>query len=130
MLSFLYVYSDHSILECYNLFSGVELSMRSFFVISLQFFINLIRRKYFRIQACMNTGSFLPSITKIFEKRLYEHLSDIMKDKLSPFLCGFRKQHSTQHALIHITEKWMTLELLWLSLWTHLKHTTAFLLIS
>ena len=34
MLSFLYVYSDHSILECYNLFSGVELSMRSFFVIS------------------------------------------------------------------------------------------------
>ena len=34
MLSFLYVYSDHSILECYNLFSGVELSMRSFFVIA------------------------------------------------------------------------------------------------
>ena len=34
VLSFLYVYSDHSILECYNLFSGVELSMRSFFVIS------------------------------------------------------------------------------------------------
>ena len=33
MLSFLYVYSDHSILECYNLFSVVELSMRSFFVI-------------------------------------------------------------------------------------------------
>ena len=33
MLSFLYVYSDHSILECYNLFSGVELSMRSFSVI-------------------------------------------------------------------------------------------------
>ena len=33
MLSFLYVYSHHSILECYNLFSGVELSMRSFFVI-------------------------------------------------------------------------------------------------
>ena len=38
MLSFLYVYSDHSILECYNLFSGVELSMRSFFVI----YINLL----------------------------------------------------------------------------------------
>ena len=34
MLSFVYVYSDHSILECYNLFSGVKLSMRSFFVIS------------------------------------------------------------------------------------------------
>ena len=33
MLSFLYVSGGHSILECYNLFSGVELSMRSFFVI-------------------------------------------------------------------------------------------------
>ena len=33
MLSFLDVYSHHSILECYNLFSGVKLSMRSFFVI-------------------------------------------------------------------------------------------------
>ena len=39
MLSFLYVYSDHSILECYNLFSGVELSMRSFFVISTQWLV-------------------------------------------------------------------------------------------
>ena len=29
-----------------------------------------------------------------------------MKDKLSPFLCGFRKQHSTQHALICIIEQW------------------------
>ena len=36
MLSVLYVYSDHSILECYNLFSGVELTMRSFFVISAE----------------------------------------------------------------------------------------------
>ena len=35
-MNFLYVYSDHSILECYNLFSGVELSMRSFFVIYLE----------------------------------------------------------------------------------------------
>ena len=35
MLSFLYVYSDHSILECYNLFSGVELSMRSFLLLLL-----------------------------------------------------------------------------------------------
>ena len=31
-------------------------------IISLQFFINLIRRKYFRIQASMNTGSDFNSI--------------------------------------------------------------------
>ena len=42
MLSFLYVYSDHSILECYNLFSGVELSMRSFFVIIALLLIELV----------------------------------------------------------------------------------------
>ena len=46
MLSFLYVYSDHSILECYDLFSGVELSMRSFFVISN---MSLSSSKPFRI---------------------------------------------------------------------------------
>ena len=50
--------------------------------------------------------SVLPSISKIFEKLLYEQLPDFMKDKLSPFLCGSRKQHSTQHALIRIVEKW------------------------
>ena len=38
--------------------------------------------------------SVLPSISKIFKKLLYEQLLDFMKDKLSPFLCGFRKQHS------------------------------------
>ena len=53
--------------------------------------------------------SVLPSISKIFEKLLYEQLSDFMKDKLSPFLCGFRKQHSTQHALIRVIEKWKNL---------------------
>ena len=29
-----------------------------------------------------------------------------MNDKLSPFLCGFRKQYSTQHALIRMLEQW------------------------
>ena len=33
---------DHSILECYNLFSGVELSMRSFFVIYVISYFKLI----------------------------------------------------------------------------------------
>ena len=33
VLGFLCVYGHRSVLECYNLFSGVELSMRSFFVI-------------------------------------------------------------------------------------------------
>ena len=33
-------------------------------IISLQFFINLIRRKYFRIQASMNTGTMTIAMAK------------------------------------------------------------------
>ena len=50
--------------------------------------------------------SVLPSISKIFKKHIYEQLSDFMEDKLSPFLSGLRKQHSAQHALIRMIEKW------------------------
>ena len=49
--------------------------------------------------------SVLPSVSKIFEKLLYSKLMEYMNDKLSPFLCGFRKQYSTQHALIRMLER-------------------------
>ena len=58
MLSFLYVYSDHSILECYNLFSGVELSMRSFFVISVTW-----SNKGENLSNCWSNGEKLISFT-------------------------------------------------------------------
>ena len=29
-----------------------------------------------------------------------------MKDKLLPLVCGYRKQFSTQHALLRLIEKW------------------------
>ena len=42
MIKFIFFHnSDHSILECYNLFSGVELSMRSFFVIIIVIYFSL-----------------------------------------------------------------------------------------
>ena len=64
MLSFLYVYSDHSILECYNLFSGVELSMRWFCVIegklneSIRLFKNTLKghQTLFIIDDCSAEG--------------------------------------------------------------------------
>ena len=49
--------------------------------------------------------SILPSISKIFEKLLYDQLTEYIKDKLSLFLCGFRKQYNTQHALIRMLER-------------------------
>ena len=50
--------------------------------------------------------SVLPSVSKIFEKLLYDQLSKYLEDKLSPLLCGFRKKYSTQHALLRMTERW------------------------
>ena len=50
--------------------------------------------------------SVLPSVSKIFEKLLCEDLQAFMKDKLSPLLCGYRKQFSTQHALLCLIETW------------------------
>ena len=48
----------------------------------------------------------LPPVSKVFEKLLCDELSDYMKDKFSLLLCGFRKQFSTQHALVRLTERW------------------------
>ena len=50
--------------------------------------------------------SVLPSVSKIFEKLLCEDLQAFMKAKLSPLLCGYRKQFSAQHALLPLIEKW------------------------
>ena len=50
--------------------------------------------------------SILPSVSKIFEKSMYEEINQYMSDKLSPFLCGFRKGYSTQDCLLVMLEKW------------------------
>ena len=50
--------------------------------------------------------SLLPVISKVFEKIIYNQLNDFMKNKLSMYLCGFRKDYSTQHTLINMITKW------------------------
>ena len=50
--------------------------------------------------------SILPSISKIFERIIYEDIFQYMGNKFSPYLCGFRKGYSTQHCLIIMLEKW------------------------
>ena len=50
--------------------------------------------------------SVLPPVSKVFEKLLCDELLDYIKDKFSPLLCGFRKQFSTQHTLVRLTERW------------------------
>ena len=50
--------------------------------------------------------SVLPPVSKVFEKLLCDELLDYIKYPFSPLLCGFRKQFSTQYALVRLTERW------------------------
>ena len=50
--------------------------------------------------------SILSAISKIFEKLILYQIGNYMKDKLSIFLCGFRKGMSAQNCLLFMVEKW------------------------
>ena len=50
--------------------------------------------------------SILPLLSKIFEKIIYEQLNTYMDNFLNELLCGFRKGHSTQHALFRLIQAW------------------------
>ena len=49
--------------------------------------------------------SILPSLSKIYERLIYNQINQIAENALSIFHCGFRKKYSTQHALIAMIEK-------------------------
>lgn len=46
--------------------------------------------------------SILTLLSKVYEKVIYNHLSDSSDTFLNNILCGFRKTHSTQHALFEL----------------------------
>ena len=50
--------------------------------------------------------SILSALSKVDERLLSEQISNFMDDKFSPYLCGFRKGYSTQHALLKLLENW------------------------
>ena len=50
--------------------------------------------------------SGLPSCSKFFEKVIQRQIATYIEIFLSPFLCGYRKGYSVQHALIVLIEKW------------------------
>ena len=49
--------------------------------------------------------SILPALSKIFERLLLYQIDEYMKDKLSIYLCGFRKGMSAQNCLLFMIEK-------------------------
>ena len=49
--------------------------------------------------------SILSSLSKVFEKIVHEDINQYMGNKLSPYLCGFRKGYCTQYCLMIMLEK-------------------------
>ena len=50
--------------------------------------------------------SVLPLLSKVFEKVFYDQLSQYLDKYLNSLLCGFRKAHSSQHALFKLLQAW------------------------
>ena len=50
--------------------------------------------------------SVLPLLSKVFERVIYNQLGKYMETFLNKLLCGFRKTHSTQHALFQLLQQW------------------------
>ena len=48
----------------------------------------------------------LPLISKVFERLIYNQFSEYTKSFLNHILFGFRKAHSTQHALFKLLQSW------------------------
>ena len=49
--------------------------------------------------------SILPTLSKIYEKILYQQIYEYFDNIFSKYLCGFRRGHSTQHCLLFMLEK-------------------------
>ena len=48
--------------------------------------------------------SILPLLSKVHEKVIYNQLCDYSESFLNNIICGFRKAHSTQHALFKLLQ--------------------------
>ena len=50
--------------------------------------------------------SMLPVVSKLLERILQNQIGSFVKEILFPHMCGYRKGHSTQYALIALVGKW------------------------
>ena len=45
-------------------------------------------------------------LTEVFETMMYNQINNFAENKLSTFLTGFRRNHSTERCLVSIIENW------------------------
>ena len=50
--------------------------------------------------------SVLSLLSKVFERLIYDQLSEYLEKYFNTLLCSFRKAHSTQHALFKLVKLW------------------------
>ena len=50
--------------------------------------------------------SILLLLSKVYEKLIYNQLSDRVENIFNVILCGFRKARNTQHALFKLLQSW------------------------
>ena len=50
--------------------------------------------------------SILPNISKVYERCLYDQMSEFFDNIFSKYQCGFRTDYSAQHCLLVMIEKW------------------------
>ena len=50
--------------------------------------------------------SVLPLLSKFFERLIYDQLNEHLEQYLNSLLCGFRKAHSTRHAVFRLLQEW------------------------
>ena len=50
--------------------------------------------------------SILPTISRVFEKILFEQISNYFQNIFSKYLCGSRKGYSTQYSLLNLLQNW------------------------
>ena len=50
--------------------------------------------------------SILPTLSKIYERCMYDKMHKYLDQILSKNQCGFRQDYNTQHCLLMVVEKW------------------------
>ena len=50
--------------------------------------------------------SILPTLSKIYERCMYDQMYKYLDQILSKYQCGFRQGYNTQHCLLMMVEKW------------------------
>ena len=50
--------------------------------------------------------SILPLTSKVYERLIYNQLSECTESFVSHILCGFKKAHNTQHAFFKLFQSW------------------------